>query len=57
MNDEIADISIKEFDRLKQKMYSFLVENNSEYKKAKDVNSKTVATISHDEYKDALLNN
>ena len=57
MNDEIADISIKEFDRLKQKMYSFLVENNSEHKKAKDVNSKTVATISHDEYKDVLLNN
>ena len=36
-------------------MYSFLVDNN-EHKKAKDVNKHVVATISHNEYKDVLLN-
>ena len=36
-------------------MYSFSVDN-SEHKKAKGVN-KNVATISHNEYKDDLLNN
>ena len=37
-------------------MYSFLVEN-SEHKKAKAMNRNVVATISHNEYKDVLLNN
>ena len=37
-------------------MYSFLIPDNSEHKKAKGVN-KNVATISHNEYKDVLLNN
>ena len=37
-------------------MYSFLVDENSEYKKAKGVNKNVVATISHNEYKDVLLN-
>ena len=37
-------------------MYSFLVDN-SEHKKAKDVNRNVVATISNNEYKDVLLNN
>ena len=37
-------------------MYSFLVDN-SEHKKAKRVNRNTVETISHNEYKDVLLNN
>ena len=30
--------------------------NNSEHKKAKDVKRNIVATISHNEYKDVLLN-
>ena len=34
-----------------------LVGDNSEHKKAKDVNKNVVATISHNEYKDILLNN
>ena len=32
-------------------------DNNSEHKKAKDVNRNVVAAISHNEYKDILLNN
>ena len=38
-------------------MYSFMVDNNSEIKKAKGVNKNVVATISHDKYRDVLLNN
>ena len=37
-------------------MYSNLVEDNSEHKKAKSVNKNVVATISHNEHKDVLLN-
>ena len=38
-------------------MYSFLVDDNSEHKEAKGVNRNVVATISHTEYEDVLLNN
>ena len=37
-------------------MYSFLVDDRSEHKKAKGVNRNVVATISHSEHKDVLLN-
>ena len=37
-------------------MYSYLVDDNSEHEKLKDVNRNVVATIRHDEYKDVLLN-
>ena len=37
-------------------MYSYLVNYNSEHKRAKGCNRKVVATISHEEYKDVLLN-
>ena len=37
-------------------MYSYLVYDNSEYKKARDVNRNVVVTISHNKYKDVLLN-
>ena len=37
-------------------MYSILVSNYGEYKKAKEVNKNGVAKISHNEYKDVLLN-
>ena len=33
-----------------------MVDNNSEHKKAKDVNKNVVATIIHNGYKDVLLN-
>ena len=56
MNDETASVAIKEFVGWKPKMYSYLVDGNSEHKKAKSVNKNVVATISHNEYKDVLLN-
>ena len=54
MNDETG-VAIEGFVGLKPKIYLFLVDN-SEHKKAKDVNKNVVATISHNEYKDKLLN-
>ena len=46
-----------EFIRLEPKMYSVLVDDNSEHKKAKGVNKNAVATISYNEYKNILSNN
>ena len=57
MKDETADVAIEEFFGLKPKMYSILVDDSNEHKKAKGVNKNVVATISHNEYKDVLLNN
>ena len=37
-------------------MYLILADNSSEYVKAKGVNKNVVAKISHNEYKDVLLN-
>ena len=54
MKDETRSVAIEEFVGLKQQMYSFLIEN-SEHKIAKGVNKNAVA--SHNEYKDAMLNN
>ena len=54
MKDETAGVTIKEFVELKPKMYSYLVDDNSEHKKTKSVN-KNVA-ISNNEYTDVLLN-
>ena len=42
---------------LKLKMYSVLEDDNNEHEKAKGVHRNVVATISHSEYKDVLLNN
>ena len=39
------------------KIHFFFVDENSEHKKAKGVNRNAAATISHNEYKDVLLNN
>ena len=36
-------------------MYSYLVDDNSERKKAKGINKTFVITISHNEYKDVLV--
>ena len=41
---------------MKPKIYLFLVDDKSEHKKSKGVNKIVVATISHIEYKDVLLN-
>ena len=56
MKHETGGVAIEELVVLKPKMYSFLV-GNYEHKKAKAVNKNVVATISHNEYKDVLLNN
>ena len=51
MKDETGCVSIKEFVRLKPRMYPYLVDN-SQHKKAKDVNNNFVEIISQNEYKD-----
>ena len=48
--------AIKEFVGLKPKIYLYLVDDNSEHKKAKGINKNIVATISYSKYKDVLLN-
>ena len=55
MKDKTGGLAIEEFVVLKPKMYSFFVENN-EHKKAIDVSKNAVATVSHNECKDVLLN-
>ena len=52
MKDQTVGVAIEEFVRLKPKIYSYLVDDNSEHKKAKGGNRNVVATISHNEYKD-----
>ena len=49
MKDKTGGVAIEEFVGLKEKVYSFLRENN-EHKKVKGVNRNVVATISHNEY-------
>ena len=44
MKDEIGGVAIC---WIEPKMYSFLVDHNSEHKKPKGVNRNVVATISH----------
>ena len=55
MQDETGGVAIEEFFGLKPKMYLFLVHNGEH--KQKGVNRTIVATLSHKEYKDVLLNN
>ena len=38
------------------KIYSFLIDDSSEHKKAKGMNKNVIAKTSHHKYKDALLN-
>ena len=56
MKYETASVTIKRFDGYKPKMYLYLVDDNSEHKKAKVVNENIVTTINHNKYKDVLLN-
>ena len=56
MKDETAGVTIEEFVGLKPNIWSYLVNDNSEHKKANTVNKKVVVAISHNEYKDILLN-
>ena len=54
---ETRSVAIEEFVGFNSKIYSFLVEKDNKHKKAKGVDRNVVATISHNEYKDILLNN
>ena len=56
IKDDTAGVAIKEFVQLQPKIYRYLVNHNTEHKKAKGVNRNVVATISHNECKDVLLN-
>ena len=56
IEDETVGAATEEFVGLKQKMYLYLVDGNSKHKKVKGLNKKVVATISHNEYRDVLLN-
>ena len=47
---------ISEFFGLKSKMYSLVIVNNEETKKAKDVNKNVVKNIIHKEYLNVLFN-
>ena len=47
MKDETGGVVIEEFFGLKPKIYSLLVDDNSEHKKTKGMNKDVVATISH----------
>ena len=55
MKHKTVGVAAEQFAGLKRKTHSFLVDNN-DHKKAKHVNKNVVETISHYEYKDALLN-
>ena len=55
MKDETAIPVIGDFLGLKSKVYLYLVNDQSEHKKAKGVNRKVLGTISHNKYKDVLL--
>ena len=55
MNNETGCVATEEFFGLKPKMYWYLVNDNSELKRAKGV-KRNVATTSHNECKDVLLN-
>ena len=54
IRDGPAGVAIEEFVESKPNMYSYLLDDNSEHKKAKVVNRNVVTTINHDEYKDVL---
>ena len=56
IKDETASVASEEFVWLKPKMHSFWVDDNSEHKKAKVEDRNVLVTISHNEYKDILLN-
>ena len=56
MKNETVGVAIEELVRIKSKTYSYLVNDNSEHKKAKSVNKNFVATICHNNNEDGLLN-
>ena len=57
MKDETGGVATEKFVGLKPKMYSFLLNDNREPKKAKGVNRNAVVTTTPNGYKVVLLNN
>ena len=55
MKDEVKGKIISEFVGLKSKMYSVVIVNNEEIKKAKGVKKNVVKNIRHKEYLDVLF--
>ena len=56
----ITIFTIEKFAEMRLKMFSFLADDNSEHKNAYKQNAKykmRISRISHNEYKDLLLNN
>ena len=56
VKDEVKGKIISEFVGLKSKMYSVVIVNNGEIKKAKGVKNNVVKNIRHKEYLDVLFN-
>ena len=56
IKDDIVGVAIEEFFGLKSKMYPYLVDDNSEHKKAKGIKKNVAATINQNENKDVSLN-
>ena len=56
MKDAAAAVAIEEFFGLKPEVYSYLLDEYMEPKKAKRVNRNAVATISHNDFETDLLN-
>ena len=56
MINEMGGVAIEEFVGLNPKIYSILITNSSEYKKAKGVNRNVAPKIGHNNYKYVLLN-
>lgn len=56
IKDAAAAVAIEEFFGLKPEVYSYLLDENMEPKKAKRMNRNAVATISHNDFKTDLLN-
>ena len=54
--NETGGATITEFVGLKPKMYSFLVDDSSEHKKAKGINKNFVEKLTYNEYEDVLFN-
>ena len=55
MRDETGGVGIEEFVAVKPKIYSFLVDNNSEHKKVKGVIRNVVWTISQNKQNDVFF--
>ena len=55
MRDETGGVGIEEFVAVKPKIYSFLVDNNSEHKKVKGVIRNVVWTISQNKQSDVFF--